>query len=84
MSETGYAPGLLLPEECPARLHGVRYGLYTIAVSEYDPDCHTCMARKTLRGDHDHLHLSGEECTTLGISGVPGQTVKCKCGGFHH
>jgi hypothetical protein len=83
MTTTGYAPGLRLPEPCPARRHGLG-ATYVLLDTEFDSHCQTCAARKVIRGDHDHLHLNGEECTTPGLNGAPGRNVKCKCGGYHH
>lgn len=70
---------------CNNSRHGTRLGVFgTVFDSdEFDPQCQTCSVRVML-AEHDHLHLDGKPCTTEGISGVPGQNVKCSCGSFHH
>lgn len=70
-----------LTQPCTAAMHGRLNGADELT---FDPDCHTCWARKTL-GAHDHLHLNpGFVCTTPGLTGEPGKMVKCRCGAFHH
>lgn len=79
------AAGDKLEKPCNSNHHGLRVGCYGAIYTrlEHDPLCQTCTARSIL-SEHDHLHLGREVCTTLGISGKPGETVKCKCGSFHH
>lgn len=79
----GPRPGDLLDKSCGGSYHGT--GLRYYSANEYDPGCTNCKARAIL-AQHGHLHLGFNEspCSTPGIGGVPGQTVKCKCGGFHH
>jgi hypothetical protein len=73
-----------LEEPCPNQYHGLR-GLSAVPLDEFDPLCHTCAAREIM-SQHDHLHLGPDwdKCQTLGVGGIPGQNVKCKCGAVHH
>ena len=71
-----------LEEPCISAHHG---GLLELTPrDEFDPNCQMCVFKRML-SDHDHLHLSPPfTCDTLGITDVPGEMVKCKCGSFHH
>ena len=83
----GPRPGDALEQPCRGVHHGAGFQSSSAWYSsyEYDPGCMNCKARAIL-AQHDHLHLGADAdaCTTIGIGGVPGQMVKCKCGGFHH
>lgn len=79
--------GAALSRPCNATAHEYDKDGWTVAFTrnQHNPDCGTCQARAVL-AQHDHLHLGANEppCTTIGLSGKPGEMVKCSCGSFHH
>lgn len=75
----------LLKKPCDAYWHGsAGMPRFTVPSDEYNPSCQTCRAREIL-DMHDHLHLGATvTCVTPGITGTPGEMVRCRCGSFHH